>query len=150
MYKTNHAQETGRALMESLSYGNPTYQDQVYKSLIDLMSCTLPKAQQLVLQTLRAVQLKQKTAHHSIVKPLLNMLRSPHIEVQTEAINLILDLRHYNVRGLLLSGLVTLLRPIRKEEEQHPKTQETERIEITGSLPEFLQQAAAAKPIRER
>ncbi|MEQ2213822.1 hypothetical protein XENOCAPTIV_021567 [Xenoophorus captivus] len=38
-------------------------------------------------------------------------------------INLILDLRHYNVRGLLLSGLVTLLRPIRKEEEQHPKTQ---------------------------
>ncbi|MED6263644.1 hypothetical protein CHARACLAT_006603 [Characodon lateralis] len=148
MSNTNHTQETGRALMESLSYGNPTYQDQVYKSLIDLMSCTSPKAQQLVLQALRAVQLKQKTAHHSIVKPLLNMLRSPHIEVQTAAINLILDLRHYNVRGLLLSGLVTLLRPIRTEEEQQPKTQETERIEITGSLPEFLQQAAAAKTIR--
>ncbi|XP_047231748.1 armadillo-like helical domain containing protein 1 [Girardinichthys multiradiatus] len=69
MSNTNHTQETGRALMESLSYGNPTYQDQVYKSLIDLVA-------------------------------------------------------------------------------RHQKPNKTERIEITGSLPEFLQQAAAAKTIR--
>ncbi|KAM4740029.1 LOW QUALITY PROTEIN: armadillo-like helical domain containing protein 1 [Anableps anableps] len=51
MSNTNHTQETvtAKALMESISYGYPKYQDQVYKSLTDLMSCTPTKAQQSVL-----------------------------------------------------------------------------------------------------
>lgn len=82
-------------------------------------------------------QSKMNTAHHSIVEPLLNTLRSLYLEVQDEgkhgnmhkiksclvvfchlpifslcaAINLILVLKDYDVRPVLLSGLVALLRP---------------------------------------
>ncbi|XP_035504666.1 armadillo-like helical domain containing protein 1 isoform X3 [Scophthalmus maximus] len=107
---TEEAQETVGALLESLSHGNPKYQNQIYKSLITLMACSSPRAQQLVLHTLHIVQSRTKATHHSIVEPLLNMLRSLHLEVQDE---------------------------------------EAETITImTGSLPVFVQQAAAAKAIR--
>ncbi|KAM7410106.1 hypothetical protein PAMA_001518 [Pampus argenteus] len=145
---TEDTQDTAWALLESLFHGNPKYQNQVYKNLITLMTCSSPKAQQLVLHTLRTVQAKMKTAHHSIVEPLLNMLRSLHLEVQDEAINLILDLKHFDVRPILLSGLVALLRPSKEEVQMHQITEEGERIKITGSLPVFVQQAAAAKTIR--
>uniref|UniRef100_A0A3Q3KK75 Armadillo like helical domain containing 1 n=1 Tax=Mastacembelus armatus TaxID=205130 RepID=A0A3Q3KK75_9TELE len=81
---TEETQETAWALLESLSHGNPKHQNQIYKCLITLMTCTSPKAQQLVLHTLRTVQSKLKTAHHGIVEPLLKMLRSLHLEVQDE------------------------------------------------------------------
>ncbi|XP_026201222.1 armadillo-like helical domain containing protein 1 [Anabas testudineus] len=140
-------QETAWTLLDSLSHGNPGYQNQIYKVLIALMTCTSPRAQQLVLHTLRTVQSKLKTAHHSIVEPLLNVLRSQHLDVQDEAINLILDLKHYDVRPVLLSGLVALLRPTKEEVQQHQST-EAEMIKMTGSLPVFVQQAAAAKALR--
>ncbi|KAM9357931.1 armadillo-like helical domain containing protein 1 [Symphorus nematophorus] len=145
---TDETQETAGALLESLSNGNPKYQNQIYKGLITLMTCTSPKTQQLVLHTLHTVQSKMKTAHRSIVEPLLNMLRSLHLDVQDEAINLILDLRCYDVRPMLLSGLVTLLRPIKEDVQQHQNMEESEIIEMTGSLPVFVQQAAAAKTVR--
>ncbi|KAM6921133.1 armadillo-like helical domain containing protein 1 [Xenentodon cancila] len=141
-------QQTAGALLESLSHGNPKYQDQIYQSLITLMTCLTTKSQQLVLRTIHNVQLKLKTADHSIVAPLLNMLSSHHLEVQDEAINLILDLRHYDVKAVLLSGLVALLRPIKEEVQQHQLSEEGEMIERTGSIPAFVQQAAAAKTIR--
>ncbi|KAI4828854.1 hypothetical protein KUCAC02_022926 [Chaenocephalus aceratus] len=130
---TDEPLEAAWALLESLSRGNPRYQNQVYKALIALMTCSSPKAQQRVLHSLHTVQSKMKTAHHSIV--------------QDEAINLILGLRCYEVRPLLLDGLVALLRPT-KENVQHQNMQESEIIQMTGSLPVFVQQAAAAKSIR--
>ncbi|XP_035504663.1 armadillo-like helical domain containing protein 1 isoform X1 [Scophthalmus maximus] len=146
---TEEAQETVGALLESLSHGNPKYQNQIYKSLITLMACSSPRAQQLVLHTLHIVQSRTKATHHSIVEPLLNMLRSLHLEVQDEAVTLILGLKCYDVRSALLSGLVALLRPINKEAKQHQSAEEAETITImTGSLPVFVQQAAAAKAIR--
>ncbi|XP_034079338.1 armadillo-like helical domain containing protein 1 isoform X2 [Gymnodraco acuticeps] len=144
---TDEPLEAAWALLESLSRGNPRYQNQVYKALIALMTCSSPKAQQRVLHSLHTVQSKMKTAHHSIVEPLLGLLSSLHLEVQDEAINLILGLRCYEVRPLLLDGLVALLRPT-KENVQHQNMQESEIIQMTGSLPVFVQQAAAAKSIR--
>lgn len=58
---TDETQETAWAVLESLIHGNPKYQNQIYKSLIALMMCTSPKAQQLVLHTLHTVQVKQET-----------------------------------------------------------------------------------------
>lgn len=52
-------QETAQMLLESLAHGNPKYQNQVYKGLIALLPCTSPKTQQLVLQTLRIVQVSR-------------------------------------------------------------------------------------------
>jgi len=52
-------QGTAAALLESLAHGNPKYQNQVYKGLVALLACTLPRAQQLVLQILRIVQVQQ-------------------------------------------------------------------------------------------
>ncbi|XP_035814493.1 armadillo-like helical domain containing protein 1 [Amphiprion ocellaris] len=143
---TDESQETASAFLESLSHGNPKYQDQIYKNLIALMTCSSPKAQQLVLHNLRTLQLKLKSAHHGIVEPLLNMLRSLHLEVQNEAIDLILDLKCYDVKTLLLTGLVSLLKPIKEEVQQHQITEEL--IRMSRALPMFVQQAAAAKTIR--
>ncbi|XP_030583483.1 armadillo-like helical domain containing protein 1 isoform X2 [Archocentrus centrarchus] len=144
----DETKEVASVLLESLSQGNPKYQYQVYKCLIAVMTCSSPKSQQLVLHTLRIVQLKLKTAHHSIVEPLLSALRSLHLEVQDEAIKLILHLKCCDVKSALLTGLVALLRPGKEEMQQHQISKEAELIEMTGSLTAFVQQAAAAKTIR--
>ncbi|XP_030583485.1 armadillo-like helical domain containing protein 1 isoform X4 [Archocentrus centrarchus] len=115
----DETKEVASVLLESLSQGNPKYQYQVYKCLIAVMTCSSPKSQQLVLHTLRIVQLKLKTAHHSIVEPLLSALRSLHLEVQDEAIKLILHLKCCDVKSALLTGLVALLRPGKEEMQQH-------------------------------
>lgn len=112
---TDGTQEAARTLLESVSYGNPKYQSQIFKGLIALTTCTSPKAQRLVLHTLCTVQVKtichmsslwhtltlssscsssgspsvvsqskMKTAHDSLVDPVLNMLKSIHLEVQDE------------------------------------------------------------------
>ncbi|CAI5639830.1 armadillo-like helical domain containing protein 1 isoform X1 [Oreochromis niloticus] len=144
----DETKEAASVLLESLSHGNPRYQDQVYKYLITCMTCSSPKSLQLILHTLCIVQRKMKTAHYSIVEPLLNTLRSPHLEVQDEAIKLILDLKHYDVKAVLLTGLVALLRPIKEKVHQHQISKEFKMTEMTGSFPVFVQQAAAAKTIR--
>uniref|UniRef100_A0A3B3BGT7 Armadillo like helical domain containing 1 n=1 Tax=Oryzias melastigma TaxID=30732 RepID=A0A3B3BGT7_ORYME len=127
------------ALLESLSHGNPKYQEQIYQSLIGLLTRVRPRAQLLLLQTLRSVQLKRRAAHRSIVAPLLNTLKSLHLDVQEEACHLIRDLKGDGVKAALLSGLVALLKPVEDR---------TEEPEVTGSLSLFVQQAAAAKAIR--
>nr|WHS04685.1 ELOVL fatty acid elongase 8b [Eleutheronema rhadinum] len=112
------------------------------------MTCNYPKVQQLVLHTLRTIQSKTKTTNLSIVEPLLNTLRSLHLGVQEEAINLILDLKSCDVRPVILTSLVALLRPSKEEVKSLQVTEEAEMIKMTGSLPVFVQQAAAAKAIR--
>ncbi|XP_036378711.1 armadillo-like helical domain containing protein 1 [Megalops cyprinoides] len=145
--KAEHSQETARILLESLAHDNPKYHRQVYKSLIALLPCSSPKAQQLVLQTLRIVQEIVKTAHPSIVEPLLNLLKSSHLEVQYEALELIKDLTQYEVRDSLLKGLVALLKPTMEGIQRH-EILEGEMTTMTVSLPVCVQQAAAAKAIR--
>lgn len=63
---TDETKETACTLLKSLSHGNPKYQNQIYKGLIALMTCTSPKAQHLVLHTLRTVQVNQQRAHWDI------------------------------------------------------------------------------------
>ncbi|KFP25217.1 Uncharacterized protein C1orf228, partial [Colius striatus] len=50
------AQEDVQVLLDSLGHGNPKYQSQVYKSLVAVVPCACPRAQQLALQTLRVMQ----------------------------------------------------------------------------------------------
>jgi len=62
----DETQETARALLESISHGNPKHQNQIYKGLIALLTCTSPKAQQLALHTLHTVQVKRQRAHQVV------------------------------------------------------------------------------------
>ncbi|XP_016356850.1 uncharacterized protein C1orf228 homolog isoform X2 [Sinocyclocheilus anshuiensis] len=146
--ETEGTQETAAALLESLAHGNPKYKNQVYKGLIALLTCTSPRAQQLVLHILRIVQPIVKTAHHSIVEPLLNLLRSLHLEVQYEAIELIIELMQSEVRPALLRGLVAFLKPTKERNTKHKILEDPEVAKMTDSLPVLLQQAASAKTIR--
>uniref|UniRef100_A0A673U8L6 Armadillo like helical domain containing 1 n=1 Tax=Suricata suricatta TaxID=37032 RepID=A0A673U8L6_SURSU len=113
--KSEESQEEVQILLDSLVHGNPKYQNQVYKGLIALLSCASPKAQQLSLQTLRTAQSIIGTTHPSIVDCVLKVLRTMHLEVQYEAIELIKDLVSYDVCQALLKGLVALLIPSVKE-----------------------------------
>uniref|UniRef100_A0A674I152 Armadillo like helical domain containing 1 n=1 Tax=Terrapene triunguis TaxID=2587831 RepID=A0A674I152_9SAUR len=113
--KSEETQEQVQILLDSLGHGNPKYQNQVYKGLIALLPCTSPKAQQLSLQTLRTVQAIVGAAHPGIVDAVLGVLSSMHLEVQYEAIQLIKDLTAYEVRPVLLKGLVELLKAPEKE-----------------------------------
>ncbi|XP_031234206.1 armadillo-like helical domain containing protein 1 isoform X1 [Mastomys coucha] len=113
--KSEETQEEVQVLLDSLVHGNPKYQNQVYKGLIALLPCGSPKAQQLALQTLKTAQSIVGATHPSIVECVLAVLSTVHLEVQYEAIELIKDLIHYNVRLPLLKGLVALLIPSVKE-----------------------------------
>ncbi|XP_028666416.2 armadillo-like helical domain containing protein 1 [Erpetoichthys calabaricus] len=145
--KSEHTQEQACALLESLAHGNPKYQIQVYKGLIALLPCNSPKAQQLSLQTIRVLQAIVKTAHSSIVEPLLNVLRSFHLEVQYEAIEMIQELMNYEVRPALLKGLVPLLKPSKEGLQRSKILNVPDMQKMSLSLPVFVQQAAAAKTI---
>nr|XP_055198142.1 armadillo-like helical domain containing protein 1 isoform X5 [Nyctereutes procyonoides] len=147
--KSEETQEEVQILMDSLVHGNPKYQNQVYKGLIALLPCASPKAQQLSLQTLRTAQSIIGTTHPSIVDCMLKVLRTMHLEVQYEAIELIKDLVNYDVCQALLKGLVALLIPSVKETSKlQPKILNDSSVpQFTAHLPVFLQQAAAAKAI---
>ncbi|KAI4872322.1 hypothetical protein NFI96_027750 [Prochilodus magdalenae] len=145
---SEETQRSASTLLESLALGNPSYQQHVYRGLIALLACSSPKAQQLVLQTLRTVQAIVKTAHPAVVEPLLNLLRSFHLEVQYEAIELIAELQQTEVRTALLRALVTLLKPSQEGGCKHRKLQDPKMMKMTDSLPLFVQQAAAAKALR--
>lgn len=93
-----------------------------------------------------------ENAHPSIVEPLLMILRTLHLEVQYEAIQLIVLLMNYSIKDKLLEGLVRALRPSKEEiifgkppeilqDEQKAST-------LTPPLPVYVQQAAAAKCIQ--
>ncbi|KAJ8403225.1 hypothetical protein AAFF_G00354420 [Aldrovandia affinis] len=143
-----NTQETTCSLLESLAHSNPQYQNQVYRGIITLLNCSSPNAQRLILQTLRVVQEIVKTAHPGVAEPLLNLLKSFHFEVQYEALQLIRDLMHYEVRETLLRGLVALLKPAKEGIQRHTILEDKEMTKMTESLPVFVQQAAAAKTIR--
>ncbi|KAM9242269.1 armadillo-like helical domain containing protein 1 isoform 2-T2 [Dugong dugon] len=147
--KSEETQEEVQVLLDALVHGNPKYQNQVYKGLIALLPCASPKAQQLSLQTLRTAQSITGTTHPSIVDCVLKVLRTMHLEVQYEAIELIKDLVNYDVRNTLLQGLVALLIPSVKETSKlQPKIlNDSSVLHLTAHLPVFLQQAAAAKAI---
>ncbi|XP_009454358.1 armadillo-like helical domain containing protein 1 isoform X4 [Pan troglodytes] len=147
--KSEETQEEVQVLLDSLVHGNPKYQNQVYKGLIALLPCESPKAQQLSLQTLRTAQPIIGTTHPSIVDCVLKVLGTMHLEVQYEAIELIKDLVGYDVRQALLKGLVALLIPSVKETSklQAKILSDPSVLQLTPSLPMFLQQAAAAKAI---
>ncbi|KAI1889395.1 hypothetical protein AGOR_G00179370 [Albula goreensis] len=141
-------QETVCSLLESLAHSNPTYQSLVYKSVISLLTCSSPRAQQLVLQTLRIVQEIVKTAQPCIVEPLLDLLKSFHLEVQYDALQLIRDLMQYEVRGILLRGLVALLKPTKEGIQKTMICEDRGISRMPERLPVFVQQGAAAKAIR--
>ncbi|XP_072505298.1 armadillo-like helical domain containing protein 1 isoform X2 [Notamacropus eugenii] len=147
--KCEDTQEEVQILLDALVHGNPKYQHQVYKGLIALIPCASPKAQQLSLQTLRIAQAIVGTVHPTIVDFLLGVLRTMHLEVQYEAIELIKDLIKTDVRRALLKGLVSLLKPSAKDTTKlQPKILEDPTVfQVSGHLPVFLQQAAAAKSI---
>ncbi|KAK4819488.1 hypothetical protein QYF61_004784 [Mycteria americana] len=143
------AQEDVQILMDSLGRGNPKYQNQVYEGLIAVLPCASPRAQQLALQTLRVMQDTVGEAPSVLVKPVLGVLCSVHLEVQYEAIQLLKALMAREVRPALLKGLVALLTPARKK--AFTFCDETAKDPTTLCLREpvlvYIQQAAAAKVI---
>lgn len=141
--RSEKTQTEAKYLLENLAKGNPRYQNQVYKGLIALLPCSSPKAQELAAQTIRIVQPVVGDANMSIVEPLIGLLKSLHIEVQYEAIELITMLMDYNIRDVILKNLVTVLKPIKKIEKMEPINNNDENINQAG----YIQQAAAAKAI---
>lgn len=146
--QSEETQECARNLLQILAQGNPKFQVQVYKGLIALLPCSSPKAQQMATQTLRVVQPIVKTTNPSLVEPLLNLLRTLHLEVQYEAIELIKDLMSTDLREPLLEGLVKILRPAKEDVLKRPDILDDPSVpKMNAALPVFVQQAAAAKCI---
>ncbi|XP_065529587.1 armadillo-like helical domain containing protein 1 isoform X2 [Lathamus discolor] len=110
------AQEDTQILLDSLGHSNPKYQNQVYKGLIAVLPCASPRAQQLALQTLRVMQDVVGEAPTAVVEPVLGVLRSTHLQVQHEAIQLLKVLMAHQVRPALLEGLVAFLTPSCRKE----------------------------------
>ncbi|XP_033117089.1 armadillo-like helical domain containing protein 1 isoform X3 [Anneissia japonica] len=146
--KSEETQDAARMLLQVLAEGNPKFQVQVYKGLIALLSSSSPKAQQMATQTLRIVQRIVGHANPSIVEPVVALLKSYHLEVQYEAIELIKDLMEYEVQESLLRSLVSSLVPTKDEIKKQPEILDDPSVpELKRPLPVFVQQAAAAKVI---
>ncbi|XP_046353431.1 armadillo-like helical domain containing protein 1 isoform X2 [Haliotis rufescens] len=146
--KSEETQDACRNLLLMLGQGNPKFEMQVYKGLIALLPCSSPKAQQMAAHSLRVVQATVRQANVSVVEPLLNLLKTLHLEVQFEAIELIKELMDYDVSTSLLKGLVALLRPAKEDSLPRPEILEDPDVpKISAPLPVYVQQAAAAKTI---
>uniref|UniRef100_A0A8C3C5E4 Armadillo like helical domain containing 1 n=1 Tax=Cairina moschata TaxID=8855 RepID=A0A8C3C5E4_CAIMO len=143
------AQEDTQVLLDSLGRGNPKYQHQVYKGLIAVLPCASPRAQQLALQTLGAMQELVGEAPPALLESLLAALGSAHLEVQHEALQLLPALLPLRVRPALLEALVAALTP-----PGHPAfaTRSESTADPNALCPRepmlaYIQQAAAAKAI---
>ncbi|XP_059155298.1 armadillo-like helical domain containing protein 1 [Physella acuta] len=146
--KVEETQDACKNLLLMLAQGNPKFQNQVYKGFIALLPCSSPKAQQMACSALRVVQPIVGTANATIIEPLLNLLRTLHLEVQFEAIELIKELMDYEVADSLLSGLVALLRPAVEDVlARHDTSDDSLQPKLNAPMPVFVQQAAAAKTI---
>ncbi|XP_071952021.1 armadillo-like helical domain containing protein 1 [Antedon mediterranea] len=146
--KSEETQDAARMLLQMLAEGNPKFQVQVYKGLIALLSSSSPKAQQMAAQTLRIVQKIVGHAIPSIVEPVISLLKSYHLEVQYEAIELIKDLMDFEVQESLLKSLVSALAPTKDEIRKQPEILDDPNVpELKRPLPVYVQQAAAAKLI---
>ncbi|KAI8509693.1 hypothetical protein Bbelb_121210 [Branchiostoma belcheri] len=144
--KSEETQEQCRQLLQMLAQGNPKYEVQVYKGLIALLPASSPKAQQMAAQTLRIPIVAE--ANPNIVEPLLGLLRTLHLEVQYEAIELIKDLMSYEIQKLILKRLVELLKATLDETVRRPQILEDTDVEkMSAPLPVYVQQAAAAKTL---
>ncbi|XP_053360919.1 armadillo-like helical domain containing protein 1 [Clarias gariepinus] len=141
-------QHTASRLLESLAQGNPAYQRLVYTELISLLPSCSATATQLTLHTLHTVQAIVKTPHPFIVEAVLNSLRSFHLEVQNEAIELMKYLQQTEVRDALLYALIALLKPTNQRVQKQMILQGPAMAEMNDSLTMFIQQAAAAKALR--
>ncbi|CAI2738598.1 unnamed protein product, partial [Dicrocoelium dendriticum] len=87
-------QEEARNLLEILAEGNPRFTDQVYKGLIGVLPCQSPKAQQLALQTIRALQATRETANRALIDRIIYLLESMHLEVRSagkHSVNLMIN-----------------------------------------------------------
>eukprot|EP00731_Ephydatia_muelleri_P017623 Em0010g721a len=129
--------ECAKDLLLQLSMGNPSYQNQIYKVFITLLSSTSHQAQRTAAYCIRQIQPSISTVSPSIVDPSLQLLRSLHVDVQCEAAELIKELVNYkDIQDTILNELVRLLKPS---------------VENTGTssaaLPAHIQQAGAAKVI---
>jgi len=146
--KSEETQDACRNLLLMLAQGNPKYQTQVYKGLIALLPCSSPKAQQMACSALRVVQPIVGSANTTIIEPLLALLRTLHLEVQFEVIELLKDLMDCEVTSSLLSGLVGLLRPAHEEVLAcRDMSDDSTKGLSQAPLPVYVQQAAAAKTI---
>lgn len=145
--KSEKTQMEAKYLLENLSKGNPKFQLQVYKGLIAVLPCNSPKAQELSAQALRIVQPIVGESNPSIVEPLIGLLRSLHVEVQYEAIELIKLLMNYDVKDALIKSLVAVLKPPKKVENSSSEKPKNDSNESNSDLVYFVQQAAAAKTI---
>lgn len=146
--RSEETQECARTLLQTLAQGNPKFEGQVYKGLIALLPANSPKAQQMAAQTLRIVQKIVDHANPSIVDPLVALLKSYHLEVQFEAIELVKDLMKYDVQDQLLQSLVGALVPTKDELLKRPEIfNDPSAPDLKRPLPVFIQQASAAKVI---
>ncbi|XP_033637132.1 armadillo-like helical domain containing protein 1 [Asterias rubens] len=146
--KSEETQECARNMLQTLAQGNPKFESQVYKGLIALLPSSSPKAQQMAAQTLRIVQKIVRQANPNIVEPLVDLLKSYHLEVQFEAIELIKDLMSHDVQEQLLSSLVSALVPVKDKLLKRPEILDDPTApELKRPLPVFVQQAAAGKVI---
>ncbi|KAK0064962.1 armadillo-like helical domain containing protein 1, partial [Biomphalaria pfeifferi] len=146
--KSEETQDACRNLLLMLAQGNPKFQNQVYKAFIALLPCSSPKAQQMACSSLRIVQRIVGSSNATIVDPLLTLLKTLHLEVQFEAIELIKELMDYEVADSILSGLIALLKPTTKNVVVVQSTEEDSlQPKFTAPLHVFCQQAAAAKTI---
>ncbi|XP_054689544.1 armadillo-like helical domain containing protein 1 isoform X3 [Grus americana] len=143
------ALEDVQVLLVSLGRGNSKYQNQVYKGLIAVLPCASPRAQQLALQALGAMQDIVGKAPSILVEPVLDVLCSVHLEVQSEAIQLLRALMAHEVRPALLKGLVAFLMPPRKKMLTFYNTTAKDPATLCLKQPVlvYIQQAAAAKAI---
>ena len=62
-----------------------------------------------------------KNANPNFVEPLLNLLKTLHLEVQYEALELITLLMDYEVQDQLIAGVVRLLRPSKEDVVKRPE-----------------------------
>ncbi|XP_022087363.1 uncharacterized protein C1orf228 homolog [Acanthaster planci] len=146
--KSEETQECARHMLQTLAQGNPKFEMQVYKGLIALLPSSSPKAQQMAAQTLRIVQKIVRQANPNVVDPLVDLLKSYHLEVQFEAIELIKDLMSYDVQEQLLVSLVAALVPVKDKHMKRPEILDDPNVpELKRPLPVYVQQAAAAKVI---
>ncbi|KAA3679003.1 uncharacterized protein DEA37_0007573 [Paragonimus westermani] len=131
---SEETQEAARNLLEILAEGNPRFADQVYKSLIGVLPCHSPKAQQLALQTIRVLQATRETANRALIDRIIYLLESLHLEVQSAVIELVRDLMHFDIADDILLALVTLLRPQREIQLGRLFTEATSGSDVSSGL----------------
>ncbi|NXX96179.1 ARMD1 protein, partial [Centropus bengalensis] len=136
------AQGDVQIVLDSLGRDNPEYQNEVYRGLVSVLPCASPRAQQLALQTLRALQDVVGEAPSILLEPVLGVLRSEHSEVQDEAIRMLKALMAHRLRPSLLKGLVELLTPPGEKASTSCTA-----LCLEEPMLVYVQQAAAAKAI---